>query len=114
MTRTELQERLEAYGPRTTRAMLIVNALLIMFSLSVLAAFLRGPLEGRTVWLSFFILNTFIVLLGIGLAIRAGRQRARRFELHCPQCDKIIAGRAGASVISTGRCPLCGLQITSD
>ena len=76
--------------------------------------FSERPVRGTNCVVELFVLNTFIVLLAIGLAIRASRERARRFELHRPQCNKIIADRAGDSVVSTGRCPSYGLQITSD
>ena len=111
MTREQLQERLTAYGPPATLATLTTLILLIAFSVAVFIAFLRGQPEGQLVWLSFFVLNSSILALGIYLAVRTARLRAKRLHLLCPDWGKAIVGRAGGLALSTGCCPSWGFSL---
>jgi hypothetical protein len=114
MTRAELQERLATYGPRTYRNTPLLLCLFILVSIVMLVAFIKEASERRSFFLAFFVLNSGMVIFSIWIAIAVGRERANRFKLRCLQCRRIIAGRVGDRVVSTGRCPSCGFQITSD
>jgi MFS-type transporter involved in bile tolerance (Atg22 family) len=115
-TREQFVLLAEAYQVELRRRGLVLLPFMVLMSLLsiVLAEVLDYYLKSDTVLVGIWIVLFFSMLLGVNFYQAKSQQSlARKFELFCPACSRVITVRYLNVAIATHNCPYCGASVYS-